>query len=68
MKVTAIIEDGIIEELIAETGAKTITEGLKIAIKDYLSKKKLHQLSSQLVNEPLAFSYGADILREQNRK
>ncbi|GGF16302.1 DUF2191 domain-containing protein [Echinicola rosea] len=68
MKITAIIEDRMIEELIKETGAKTITDGLKVAIKDYLSKRKIQHLSSKLVNEPLEFSYGADHLREQNRE
>ena len=68
MKVTAIIEDELIEELVRESGAKNITEGLRIAIKEYLSKKKIRDFSEQLVAEPLELEYGATYLREQNRK
>lgn len=68
MKITAIIEDELIEELVRESEAKNITEGLRIAIKEYLSKKKIRDFSEQLVSEPLEFEYGAAYLREQNRK
>jgi hypothetical protein len=68
MKVTALIEAELIEELVRESGAKNITEGLKIAIKDYLAKKKLIDYSSLIVAEPLEFKYGAEYLREQNRQ
>ena len=68
MKVTAIIEDELIEELVRESGAKNITEGLRIAIKEYLAKKKLRDFSDQLVAEPLKFEYGAQYLREKNRR
>jgi hypothetical protein len=58
----------LIDELIRESGAKNITEGLRIAIKEYLAKKKLRDFSGQFVAEPLKFEYGAAYLREQNRK
>ena len=55
MKVTALIEDELIEELVRESVAKNINEGLKIAIKGYLAKKKLRDYSSLIGAEPLEF-------------
>lgn len=68
MKVTALIEDELIQDVIEISGAKNVTEALKIALRDYLSRKKLRELSDQIVAEPLEFVYGADKLRDINRQ
>lgn len=68
MKVTALIEDELIQDVIEVSGAKNITEALRIALRDYLSRKKLLQLSEQILAEPLVFYYGADQLRDMNQK
>lgn len=68
MKVTALIEDDLIREVVELSGAKNITEALKIALQDYLSRKRLKNLSNSIAAEPLEFVYGAEHLREINRK
>lgn len=68
MKVTALIEDELIQEVMAVSGAKNITEALRVALRDYLSRKKLRELSAQIVSEPIEFRYGAEQLRNLNQK
>ena len=68
MKVTALIEDELIQDVMKISGAKNITDALRIALRDYLSRKKLLELSDQIVAEPLEFHYGADQLRDINQK
>ncbi len=70
MKVTAIIDDSLIEEVKSTTGGKNITESITIALKEYLRMKKLDKVFEELDREPLQFNedfkpYG---LRNQNRK
>lgn len=68
MKVTALIEDELIQEVIEVSGAKNITEALRVALRDYLSRKKLLQLSSNIAAEPIEFYYTADQLRKKNQQ
>ena len=68
MKVTAIIQDELIEEVMAKTKAKNITESLKTALTDWLRMQRLKDLNKQVAEKPLEFKYGADELRELNRK
>ncbi|MEB2782736.1 type II toxin-antitoxin system VapB family antitoxin [Algoriphagus sp. C2-6-M1] len=68
MKVTALIEDELIQDVMEISGAKNVTEALRIALRDYLSRKKLRELSDQMVAEPLVFAYGSDHLRDINRQ
>ncbi|MEB2787049.1 type II toxin-antitoxin system VapB family antitoxin [Algoriphagus persicinus] len=68
MKVTALIEDELIQDVMEISGAKNVTEALRIALRDYLSRKKLRELSDQMVAKPLVFAYGADQLRDINRQ
>ncbi|WP_192348236.1 type II toxin-antitoxin system VapB family antitoxin [Algoriphagus sp. Y33] len=68
MKVTALIEDELIQDVMEISGAKNITEALRIALRDYLSRKKLRELADQIVAEPIAFTYGADKLRDANQQ
>ncbi|WP_421879560.1 type II toxin-antitoxin system VapB family antitoxin [Marinoscillum sp.] len=70
MKVTAIIDDALIDEVKSVTGGKNITESITIALKEYLRVKKLDKVFEELDREPFQFNedfqpYG---LRDQNRK
>lgn len=68
MKVTAIIEDSLINEAIKYSHAKTITEAVRIAIIEYIATKKLKELSEELNDNPLKFKHTADEIRTLNRQ
>jgi len=68
MKVTAIIQDELIEEVMAKTKAKNITESLKTALTEWLRMQKIKELNLQVAESPLDFKYGAEELRDLNRK
>jgi hypothetical protein len=68
MKITALIEDELIQEVVSTSGAKNITEALKIALKDYLARRKLLDLAKDVAAEPIEFYYGADQLRDLNQR
>ena len=68
MKVTAIIDDGLIKKAIKYSGAKNITEALKIALKEYIAIKKLKELSKEIRKKPLQFVHTAKEIRELNRQ
>jgi Arc/MetJ family transcription regulator len=68
MKIKGLIEDELIQEVIEASGAKNITEALKIALKDYLSRRKLAELAKDITTEPIEFYYGEDQLRESNQR
>ncbi|MBN7817979.1 type II toxin-antitoxin system VapB family antitoxin [Algoriphagus pacificus] len=68
MKITALIEDELIQEVINTSGAKNVTEALRIALKDYLARRKLLDLAKEVAAEPIEFYYGADQLRDQNQR
>ncbi|WP_115868985.1 type II toxin-antitoxin system VapB family antitoxin [Marinoscillum furvescens] len=68
MKVTAIIDDKLIEEVKAYTKGKNITESITIALKEYLRAQKMDALLEEIEQHPLilndaAAKYG----RDQNR-
>ncbi|MBU4487383.1 MAG: DUF2191 domain-containing protein [Candidatus Delongbacteria bacterium] len=68
MKVTAIIQDDLIKEVMAKTKAKNITESLKTALTEWLRMQKLKELNRQVAESPLEFKYSAEEIREINRK
>lgn len=68
MKVTALIEDELIQDVIDMSGAKNITEALRIALKDYRSRKLMRKYANSIAAEPLEFTYGAKELRDLNQK
>ncbi|HAQ62000.1 TPA: DUF2191 domain-containing protein [Candidatus Delongbacteria bacterium] len=68
MKVTAIIQDDLIEEIMAKTKAKNITESLKTALTEWLRMQKLKELNRQVAEDSLEFKYSAEEIRETNRK
>ena len=69
MKVTALIPDELIEEVIQLTGGKNITESVIIALRAYISSKKLNYLIDEVQNEPLQFNedFTAYGIRKLNR-
>tara|TARA_R110000823_G_scaffold249055_1_gene372530 strand:+ start:172 stop:378 length:207 start_codon:yes stop_codon:yes gene_type:complete len=68
MKVTALIEDELIQEVMDLSGAKNITEALKLALNEYRSRKLMLNYSNSIVAEPLEFTYGSKQLRDLNQK
>ena len=68
MKVTAIIQDDLSEEIMAKTKAKNITESLKTALTEWLRMQKLKELNRQVAEDSLEFKYSAEEIRETNRK
>ncbi len=66
MKVTALISDELISEVMEVSNAKNITEALKIALSEYLSIQKLKATSKLIAAEPLEFYYTAEELRKNN--
>lgn len=68
MKVTAIIDDKIIKEAMKYSHASTITDALKIALKEYIALQKLKELSKIVKNDPMKFNHSADEIRNINRE
>jgi len=70
MKVTAILPDELINEIKKYSRGKTITESLKIALKDWIASQKIKQLNQKIKREPLKFKSGftAYKVRSVNRK
>ena len=68
MKVTAILDDKMIEEAMKYSNASTITEALKVALKEYIRTQKLKDLGQMVKSNPLSFSYSADEIRNTNRE
>lgn len=69
MKVTALLDDQLIEDVKKYTGGKNITESLTIALKEYLSSKKISYVLDELDKEPLQFNedFTAYGIRQVNR-
>ena len=68
MKVTAIINDDLVKTVMNLSHSKNITEGLIIALEDYVYRKKIEELINNLENEPLQFGHSAEEIRELNRR
>lgn len=67
MKVTAMIDDDMINDAIRYSNAKNITEAVKTALREYNAVNRLNELSKQIKNNPLKFSHTAEEIRELNR-
>lgn len=68
MKVTAIIEDKIIEDALKYSKASTITEALKVALKEYINLQKVKVLGKSIRETPMEFNHTADQIRDTNRE
>lgn len=69
MKVTALIPEDLINEVRKFTGGKNITESLIIALKSYLSQRKVDYLINKVQEQPLQFNedFSAYGIRKINR-
>jgi len=70
MKVTALIPDGLIEEVKKLTGASTITESIIIALQDFASRQRLTRTIQKIRRQPLSFrqDYSATRIRKLRRE
>ena len=69
MKVTAIINDELVKSVLELSHGKNTTEGLVIALEDYVYRKKIEQFIEDIHKNPLEFNDGfsAENVRALNR-
>ena len=68
MKVTAIIDDKTIEDAMKYSNSSTITDALKVALKEYINIQKLKELGQMIKANPMVFSHSAEDIRNINRE
>ena len=70
MKVTALMDDQLIDDVRVFSGGKNITESMVIALTEWLKIQKLKRLNNELESTPLRFADGftADTARKLNRR
>ena len=68
MKVTAIIDDKTIEDAIKYTNASTITDALKVALKEFINLQKVKELGKKVKSNPMEFNDSAEHIRNINRE
>ena len=69
MKVTALINDDLIKQVMEASGGKNITESITIALNEYLHQKKVGYLIDDVEKESLSFNEdAAPYIRSLNRK
>ena len=70
MKVTALINDNLINNVVKLSKGKNITNSLTIALEYFVYRKKIEQLIEDVDKEPLQFQEGfsAEGIRELNRR
>lgn len=70
MKVTALLPDQLINDLNDIAKGKNLTESLTIALKEWVSMKKLLKLNKKVQKQPLEFveGFSASKIRTLNRK
>jgi len=70
MKVTALIPDDLLAEVRKLAPAKTITESLVVALREWTALQKLRKAQKKIKRNPLTFSQGfsADKARAVNRR
>lgn len=70
MKVTALMDDQLIDDVRVFSGGKNITESMVIALTEWLKIQKLKRLNHELESTPLRFADGftADKARKLNRR
>jgi len=70
MKVTALINDDLVKNVVKLTKGKNITEGLVIALEDYVYRKRIEQLITEVDKDPVQFqdNFSAESVRNLNRR
>jgi len=66
MKVTAIIDDDLVNNVKVYTKSSTVTEAITIALKDWLDIYKIKELNKKISNNPIFIEDGQKN-REINR-
>ena len=66
MKVTAIIDDDLVNNVKVFTQSSTVTEAITIALKDWLDIYNIKELNKNISNNPIYIDNGQKI-REINR-
>ena len=67
MKVTALIPDDLIKEVMTISGGKNITESITIALNEYAHQNNINNLIDEVVSEPFEMNATADSIRTLNR-
>jgi hypothetical protein len=67
MKVTAIIEDALVNNVKEFTHSSTVTEALTIALKDWVDLYYIKELNKQISKKPIIIKNGKYI-RQVNRR
>jgi hypothetical protein len=67
MKVTAIIEDTLVNNVKEFTHSSTVTEAITISLKDWIDIYCIKELNKQVSNKPIHINTGEKI-RQINRK
>jgi hypothetical protein len=70
MKVTALINDDLVNNVVKLSKGKNITDSLAIALEYYVYRKKIELLIEDVDKEPFQFQEGfsAEGIRELNRR
>ena len=70
IKVTALIDDDLVNNVVKLSKGKNITDSLYTALEYYVYRKKLEQLIEDVDSAPLQFQEGftAEGIRELNRR
>ena len=66
MKVTAIIDDDLVNNVKAYTRSSTVTEAITIALKDWVDIHNIKELNKKISQNPIFIDNGQEI-RETNR-
>ena len=66
MKVTAIIDDDLVNNVRLYTRSSTVTEAITIALKDWLDNYNIKELNKKISQNPIYIDNGQQI-RETNR-
>jgi Arc/MetJ family transcription regulator len=65
MRTTVTIEHNILEELLRETKAKSKASAVKVAVRDYIKRRKIEKIKS--LKGRLEFDLTADEIRHHER-
>jgi hypothetical protein len=67
MKVTAIIEDTLVNDVKEFTHSSTVTEAITIALRDWIDIYHIKELNKEISKKPIVIESG-DKIRDANRK
>lgn len=70
MKVTALLPEDLIREVKRASGGRNITESIRIALEDYISRQRLKKSMQRVKEKPLRFmeDFTAEGIRVKNRE